>query len=140
MRIKKYNLYKTVKKTAKENNLVIAERQRDTYKLFDFSELDNIGLPEEEKEYIKETALQHVCGAFLESFYGKEIDNFSFFDGTARFHCHRVYNEHGKLLYRIFQLVSLEHKKYCRKSIYEKYHATTWIIHNIWAAPSDIEI
>ena len=51
---KQYKLFKTVKKTAKENNFLIAENNLATTKtLFDFSELDNINLEEWEKDVIK---------------------------------------------------------------------------------------
>ena len=52
---KQYKLFKTVKKTAKENNLLIAENNLATTKtLFDFSELDNINLEEWEKRCYQE--------------------------------------------------------------------------------------
>ena len=59
---KQYKLFKTVKKTANENNLLIAENNLATTKtLFDFSGLDNINLEEWEKDVIKNDALKNVC-------------------------------------------------------------------------------
>lgn len=140
MRIKQYDLFKTATKTAKANGLIIAEKKtsKDTYRLFDFSELDTLyGIPENEKEIIKKSALDHVCGASKEDYYGKEIDNFTACDGISKFHCHRVYSESGKLLYRIFQLVALNH----RKSIYDKFQCTKYEMACGWSEPiADYEI
>lgn len=144
MKIKQYNLFKTASKTAKANNLVIAEKKtsKDTYRLFDFSELDTLyGVSNEEKEIIKKSALDHVCGAFKEGYYGKEIDNFTNCDGISKFYCHRVYSESGKLLYRIFQLVALNHSHMERKSIYDDFQCTEYEMTCGWAEPiADYEI
>lgn len=144
MKVKEYKLFKTAKKTASENNLVIAERttSKDAYRLFDFSELDTLyGIPENEKEIIKKSALKHVCSAFSNDYYGKEIDNFTACDGISKFYCYRIYNESGKLLYRIFQLVALNHKHMERNSIYNNYTTTTYEMTCGWSAPMlDYEI
>lgn len=141
-RVKQYKLYKTAQKTARENNLVIAEKKspKDTVRMFDFAELEGIPMSEIEKEVIQKDALDHVGSAFLESFYGREVDNFFFFDGVAKYHCHRVYDEQGRLLYRIFQLVEMVHRKNKRRSVYEKYTQTAWEMPSIWSKPDDIEI
>ena len=144
MKVKEYKLFKSVQKTVKENNLVLADRKtsKDTYRLFDFSELEMIyGISDEEKEVIKKSSLEHVCGAFKEDYYGKEVDNFFFFDGIAKYHCHRVYNTSGKLLYRIFHLVALDHKKSNRKSIYDNFQTTRYSFSCGWIEPKiDYEI
>lgn len=144
MKIKEYKVFKSAKKTATENNLVIAEKKtsKDTYRLFDFSELETLyGISNEEKEIVKNSATIHVCGAFKEDYYGKEIDNFFAVDGISKFYCHRVYNESGKLLYRIFQLVELNHKQLKRNSIYENYKTVTYKMTCGWSAPMlDYEI
>ena len=144
MRVKQYELFKTASKSAAENNLIIAEKKtsKDTYRLFDFSELDMLyGVPNEEKEIIKKSALDHVCCAFKEDYYGKEIDNFTACDGISKFHCHRVYSESGKLLYRIFQLVALNHRELKRKSVYDNFHCITYEMGCVWDAPiNDYEI
>lgn len=144
MRVKEYNLFKTVSKTATENNLILADRKtsKDTYRLFDFSELDSVyGISDAEKEYIKKSALSHVCGAFKEDYYGKEVDNFFFFDGIAKYYCHRIYNTSGKLLYRIFHLVALDHRKSERKSVYDNFQATRYTFTCGWQEPiTDYEI
>lgn len=144
MKIKQYDLFKTASKTAKANNLVIAEKKssKDTYRLFDFSELDTLcGVSNEEKEIIKKSALDHVCSAFKEDYYGKGIDNFTNCDGISKFYCHRVYSESGKLLYRIFQLVALNHNHIERKSIYDKFQCTKYEMACGWSEPiADYEI
>lgn len=144
MKIKQYDLFKTASKTAKANNLVIAEKKtaKDTYRLFDFSELDTLyGVSNEEKEIIKKSALDHVCSAFKEDYYGKEIDNFTYCDGISKFYCHRIYSESGKLLYRIFQLVALNHSHMERKSVYDDFQCTKYEMTCGWAEPiADYEI
>lgn len=144
MKTKQYKFFKTATKTATENNLVIAEKKtaKDTYRLFDFSELDTLcGIPKNEKEIIKKSALDHVCGAFKEDYYGKEVDNFTACDGISKFHCHRVYSESGKLLYRIFQLVALNHSHMERKSIYDDFRRTKYEMTCGWVEPiADYEI
>ena len=144
MKIKKYELFKTASKTATANNLIISEKKtaKDTYRLFDFSELDTLyGVSTEEKEIIKKSALNHVCGAFKEDYYGKEIDSFIACEGISKFYCHRVYSESGKLLYRIFQLVVLNHSHMERKDIYSNYNVTKYEMTCGWSTPiNDYEI
>ena len=119
MKIKEYKLFKTIYKTAKENNLVIAENNiATTTTLFDFSEMDNINLEEWEKDVVKNDALKNVCAYNRKSFYGKEIDNFTSCIGIAGYYIHRVYRKDGKHLYNIMQLEKIVHTHTERKSLY----------------------
>lgn len=125
MKIKEYNLFKTVKKTAKENNLVIAENNIATAKtLFDFSELDNIDIQEWEKEVIKTDALECVRAYNKESFYGAEYDTFTSCMGMTVYIPHRIYRKDGKHLYNIMQLVKITHTHSERKSVYSDWENT----------------
>lgn len=121
MNVKQYDLFKTAKKTAKENNLVIAENNlATTTTLFDFSELDNVDLQDWEKEVIKADALKNVCSYNKESFYGAEYDNFMSCIGRAVYTPHKVYSKEGKHLYNIMQFIGVVHTHSERKSIYDE--------------------
>ena len=98
MKIKEYKLYKTAKKTAKENNLEYVDSFETGKRniLFDFSLLDNTDkLTDEEKQYIREHALRNLHASDCEQFYGKEFDDFTVCNGRALYYPHKVYDEHG---------------------------------------------
>lgn len=138
-RTKEYKYFKTAKKTAKENNLAIA----DTKTLFDFSFMDNIlVLKEWEKEVIKNDAMKNVKPYNKESLYIAMYDNFTACDGIARYNVHNVYDTHGKKLYTILELAEIEHYHKECKSIYDKYYNVNKVIcHRIYNQPmTDIEI
>lgn len=125
MEIRTYKLFKTVNKTAKENGLVIAENNISTNKvLFDFSDLENTELSEEEKEVIKNDALKAVFPYSKNSFYGAQFDDFTSCLGTASYLAHCVYNEAGKRLYTIMQLAKIDHTRTERKTIFEEWKST----------------
>ena len=113
MKIKEYKLYKTAKKTAKENNL----EHIDSFEagkrniLFDFSLLDSTDeLTDDEKQYIRDHALRYVYASNYEQFYGKEFDDFTVCDGRALYYPHKVYDEHGcERRYVIMQLAKIIH-------------------------------
>lgn len=122
--VKEYKIFKTANKTARENNLVIVNQKfYDNKKkfLFDFSLLEHLELLDREKEGIKKDALKNVTPAMRLSFYGKEVDNFTYFNGKAQYHMQRVYSLEGKLRYYIFSLARIEHHHCERKNIYENY-------------------
>lgn len=139
MRVKQYNVYKTAKKTATENNLVIAVDNlgvQDKKRLFDFSEIDNNhALRPEEKDYIKQSAMDHVSAAFKSDYYGKEIDSFYHFNGVTEFIVHRIYREDGKHLYNIFQAVANRHHRYERKCTWDEYRHSGAEMMTGWNAP-----
>lgn len=143
MRVKEYKIFKTAKKTAKENNLIISNM--DNKILFDYTELnENLALSEIEKKHIKENSLEFLSIKNFneyECFYGCDYDNFTAFDGIATFYCYRVYDIHGQLRYRIYQFVGLIHNRYHRRSIYDNFINSKVIAMPIYIMPvNDIEI
>lgn len=128
MKIKEYKLYKTVKKTAKENNLEYVDSFETGKRniLFDFSLLDNADeLTDDEKRHIRKHALRYVDAVWDEQFYGKEFDNYTVCDGRALYYPHKVYDEHGcERRYVIMQLAKIVHTRGTRKSIYDDYETT----------------
>ena len=127
MQIKEYKLSKTAAKTAKENNLIIAEKRigEKIKRLFDFSMLDSMTIPNNEKEILKDDALRNLMSSDKVSYYGKLIDNFSACEGIACYYRHRVYSKDGKHLYNIFQLAKVKHYSKQRESVYDKYYDVT---------------
>lgn len=115
MEVKEYKLYKTAKKTAAENHLIIANNPylKNLRLLFDFSLLDEISsISGTEKDYIKREALKHVSPANREQFYGVFEENTGF-NGEALYYKHRVYSDNGcKYLYDIIQLAKIHHISY----------------------------
>lgn len=138
MKVKEYKIFKTAAKTAKENNLVLKDKEN----IFDFSLLDSMEISDREKEYIKEHDIKYVSAAFKESFYGTEFDNFSACIGKSLYHVQKVFSETtGKIRYRIFTLAKIEHNTQERTCIYDKYTVTTYKESNGYDEPIfDIEI
>lgn len=143
MKVKEYKLFKTVKKTAKENNLIVAEDNIATTKtLFDFSELEKLDIQEWEKDIIKSDALKNVCSYNKESFYGAEYDKFTSCIGRALFIPHKVFEQKsGKHLYNIMQFVMINHTHSERKSIYDLWENTNTEYKTLYSYPmDDVEI
>jgi len=128
MKIKEYKLYKTAKKTAKENSLEYVDSFETGKRniLFDFSLLDNTDkLTDEEKQYIREHALRNLHASDCEQFYGKEFDNFTVCNGRALYYQHKIYDEHGcERRYVIMQLAKIIHTRGTQKSVYDDYETT----------------
>lgn len=142
MKIKEYKTSKTAKKTASENNLILADAITGKIKrLFDFSLLNDIIISDIEKEVIKEDAIKNITASNKVSFYGKLLDNFTACDGKANYYLHRVYNKDGKRLYDIYQLAKIEHCSKERKSVYDRYNITTYEVTDGYIMPvNDIEL
>ena len=108
MKVKKYKIFKTATKTAKENNLVFKDKEN----IFDFSLLDSMEISDREKEHIKEHDIRYVSAAFKESFYGTEFDNFSACIGKSLYHLQKVFSKTtGKIRYSILTLANIENNK-----------------------------
>lgn len=138
MKIKEYDLYKSKAKTMKENGLVEGNGSNNTKTLIDFSELENIQeLTEEEKEIIKQDAIKNICAYNRESFYGKEIDNFTSCIGIAGYYIHRVYRKDGKHLYNIMQLGKIVHSLTKRESVYDSWENTRHEWKSDYSQPSN---
>lgn len=139
---KEYKISKTAAKTAKENNLVIADSYEKEKRLLDFSLLEDLEISDEEKEVIKKYA-QSVSVAYKKSFYGESFDNFHTCNGTALYKPYKVYNNStGKRLYVIYRLVAIKHYSSHRQSVYDEYKTTECKqkIGTGDAEPIDIEI
>lgn len=122
MRIKEYNLHKTVKKTATENNLILADAliNNKVKRLFDFSLLNDIPTYDWIKENIQEDAINNISPANKTSFIGTQYNHYLAYDGVAEYYVHRVYDKTGKRLYDIFQLAKVNIHEYKRQEIYGK--------------------
>lgn len=138
MKVKEYKIFKTAAKTAKENNLVFKNKEN----IFDFSLLDSMEISDQEKEYIKEHDMKYISGAFKESFYGTDFDDFSACIGKSLYHVQKVFSKtSGKLKYRIFTLARIEHNTQERNSVWSEYTVTTYRASNECVEPEfDIEI
>ena len=138
MKVKEYKIFKTAAKTAKENNLVLKDKEN----IFDFSLLDSMEISDCEKEYIKEHDINYVSAAFKESFYGTEFDNFSACIGRSLYHVQKVFSATtGKIRYRIFTLAKIEHNTQERIHVWDEYTTTTYRKSNGYSEPIfDIEI
>lgn len=119
--MKDYKLFKTAKKTAKENGLVFADNQR----IFDFSSLDELNIPEEEKQIMKEVALKTVTITFNTAYCIHRFDNFHFIDGFIDYSVYRVYDNHGKRLYCIFEAENIHHTSGKRNCVWDEYECKT---------------
>lgn len=145
MKIKEYKLYKTAKKTAKENDLEYVDSIETGKRniLFDFSLLDNTDeLTDDEKQCIRDHALRYVYASNCEQFYGKEVDDFTYCDGRALYYPHKVYDEHGcERRYVIMQLAKIVYTRGTRKSVYDDYRTTEIKLDSGYAEPvSDYEV
>lgn len=144
MKVKEYNLFKTLSKTEKENNLFFVDSlDGNKYKrFFDFSLLEeNTLITENEKEVIVNDAVDNVNNGNKISFYGKIFNNFSICGGTAKYYCHKVYSITGKHLYSIFQLAELDHYRKERKTVYDNYNVQNFLVVTDTMKPlEDIEI
>ena len=141
MSSKEYRVFRSPVKTAKENNLVLADGIANKLKrLFDFSLLEDTKIPEEEREVIKEYALKYVTAADAESFYGKAFNNFHTCDGQAFYNVQKVYSTDGKRLYNIFHLGAIKHGSAFRKSVYDDFKVTDYQHISRYQVCGDIEI
>lgn len=117
----KYKIFKTAEKTAKENNLIMYDKER----LFDFSLLDKLDITEEEKNSIKEHSLKYVLPYSRDVFYETKFNNFSVCSGIGIYRMQRVYSTNGKIRYRIFKLAKIKHTHYERTCVWKEYETTT---------------
>lgn len=132
--MKDYKLFKTARKTAKENGLVYADNQR----IFDFSALEELEIPEEEKQAMKEVALKTVTTTFNTAYCIHRFDNFHFIDGFIDYSVCKVYDSHGKRLYCIFEAANIHHTAGSRNSVYDEYDNKT-IYNNGYVVSRDID-
>ena len=142
MTIKTYDLYKTVKKTMKENNLFLCNYGNNV--LLDADILADINLNSDHRNaIIKNIQKLHIfhdtMGVFILRF-----DKWTAFEIRATFANHFIYNEKtGKRLYVISEITNCKVTTMRRESIYQARYddITEQIRKTDHAAPlNDIEI
>lgn len=118
--------YKTAKKTAKENNWTMADGYAGsrTKRIFDFSLLDTMDVPAEDKECIIQNALRNVYAANRLSLYSCP-NTFDSCSGSAAYANQAVYDRTGKRLYNVLHLIGVTHTHGTRKTVYEEYDCVT---------------
>lgn len=132
--IKNYDCYKTIKKTAKVNNLYIYDRGTlNTPYAADLAMLNNMDISDDDLKAINNelTNLSNI-DIFTNTPNGISFIDFSSFKSARLFYWfyrHRVYSADGKHLYNILQLAKIRYITYTRKSVYEEF-----------AVESDIEL
>ena len=120
--MKDYKLFKTAKKTAKENGLVYADNKR----IFDFSLLEELDIPEEEKQVMKDAALKTVTAGSKTAYAIKKLDNFHFIDGYVDYSVNKVFTDNGcKRLYCIFEAANVHHTSGNRKCVWDEFDYKT---------------
>ena len=120
--MKEYKLFKTAKKTARVNNLAFADNQR----IFDFSALDGMGIPEEEKSAMKDSALKMVTAGSRTAYTIKRFDNFHFIDGYVDYTINKVFTDNGyKRIYCIFEVSNVHFTSGTRKCVWDEYDYKT---------------
>lgn len=128
MEIKKYNLYPTVKKTIKENNLVVADYGENV--LLDLSLLDFFKEQEEYEAIVNNIAKYHIFHDRYGVFY-VNWSEYKWFEVRCEFVRHNVYNpKTWSRRYVIVELVRVKITKVERHSIYDKNGDITEILEN----------
>lgn len=125
IRIKNYAYYKTPAKTARVNGLDQAGLSGKS--LFDFSLLDDMELSEQDKETIKEESFidDDLIACDGKSYYCKKYSELEFSSGNTYFNVYKIKNaKTGKYLYRVYQLVGVDHVSQERTNIDSKYRKT----------------
>lgn len=140
--VKEYSLFKTAKKTATTNNLIMLDKDVcGNIVLLDMELMNELPLEEYEINNILKHA-KYICASNHELFYGAVQDNFTCFNGYGKFYTHRVFNkDNGKRLYCIMQLIYLKHSKGERKNVYDNYKSYTHEVNSRYSIPQiDVEI
>ena len=137
MNVKEYKVFRSINKTAKNNNLIVLDNKR----LFDLSLLDDLNISEKEKGLIINN-IKNIFNSNLTSFYGKKFDDFTACDGIAEYHRHRIFSKQGTHLYTIFELYSVKNYSKTCESIYDTFYDVkeTTLSSNYDAPLDDVEI
>ena len=124
--IKNYDCYKTLKKTAKVNNLYIYDRGTlNTPYAADLAMLNNMDISDDDFKAINDklTNLNNI-DIFTNTPNGISFIGFDNFKSARLFYWfyrHRVYSADGKHLYNILQLAKIRYITYTRKSVYDEF-------------------
>lgn len=121
----KYNLFKTAKKTAKENNLIEAvSRYYDGNNLFyDFSLFEELKMSDDEKQAIISDTMEHHAI----SWYSQplpticNLDRFTGFYGQITTAAHRVYKSDGRRIMVIIEIIAVNLEKQSRRDVWSEY-------------------
>lgn len=140
--MKEYKLFKTAKKTAKENGLVVEDGIVSKEKrVFDFSLLDKINIPDIEKEVIQERAIKTVSASSRTAYHQHQFSNFYWCGGHVDYAIHRVYSIDGRRLYCIFQIVRIHHYNANRNTVWEDGKVSTYDLDDCYTGIStDVEL
>lgn len=124
--IKNYDCYKTLKKTAKVNNLYIYDNGAlNTSYTADLALLNNMDVSDDDFKAInnKLTNLSNI-DIFTNTPNGISFIDFDNFKSARLFYWfyrHKVYSADGKHLYNILQLAKIRYITYTRKSVYDEF-------------------
>lgn len=124
--IKNYVCYKTLKKTAKVNNLYIYDRGTlNTPYAADLALLNNLDIADDDSRAINDklTNLTNI-DIFTNTPNGISFIDFDNFKSARLFYWfyrHKVYSADGKHLYNILQLAKIRYITYTRKSVYDDF-------------------
>lgn len=125
--IKNYNCYKTLKKTAKVNNLYIYDRGTlNTPYAADLELLNYTDVSDDDSKAINNelTNLDNI-DVFTNTPNGISFIDFDNFKSARLFYWfyrHRVYSADGKHLYNILQLAKIRYITYTRKAVYDDFN------------------
>lgn len=125
MNVKEYNIKKTAKRTATENNLIFVDGNMMTEHklLFDFSFLDSLDIPENEKEAIREESTKHCSITNNTAYIIKTLDKFTLCNAVIDFNYHKVYNSKTwKLMYIIMEVKHVKYFHGERTTVYDDYY------------------
>ena len=145
--IKNYGCYKTLKKTAKINNLYVYDKGTlNTPYAADLEVLRDMDVADDDLKAINAelTNLSNI-DVFTNTPNGISFIDFDNFKSARLFYWfyrHRVYSADGKHLYNILQLAKIRYITYTRKSVYEDFNVESDIDLNCkYSAPvSDIDL
>lgn len=141
--MKEYKLFKTAKKTAKENGLILADGVETSKekRVFDFSLLDKMNIPEIEKEVIWKSAIKTVLASSRTAYHQHQFSNFYWCGGYVDYAIHRVYSVDGRRLFCIFQIAKIHHYNAHRKNVWEDGVVSTYDLEDCYTGVStDVEL
>ena len=122
--MREYNLFITPQKTAKQNNLFFVDGNAVSSNriLFDFSFLDTLDIPEEERTLIRQDSMDHCSIANNTVFVFRNPDEWTTMNAVCDFHYQKVYDSKTwKLVYVIMKLHKIKYYHAERHSLYDKY-------------------
>lgn len=121
----KYNLFKTAKKTAKENNLTLAVSKYHTgdYLYYDLSLLDSLGLDPTDLETLKADIMNYHAVSWYDQPLPTicALNRFSGLCGQIKTAAHRVYRADGKRIMVIVEIIAAHIEKQSRRDIWSDY-------------------